>query len=285
MTRRCNYRCSYCIASSTVSNRAETPEQEKKRILFQSAEIGKLIRNLDGDVDSVRVTLIGGEISLLPVGLVKEAIRNIFSEKVKRVIFVTNLSAPASWYKEIKELCDSLGAQLNITASFHEEFVPLRAFLAKSIEMGRLLNNESSRTRFTTSFVITKSNIGTVAKAFVEEMDKAGILYVINYNRRESWAADEKIYSSNTSRVTEKRCLAINSEDTFGYECRSYQTFIKEDGFLSSSYCNSCVPTGILGMTDKVGPAVTICKEHRCSCCGKRRITRPDGSVYYENLK
>lgn len=126
MTNWCNYRCSYCYMSKTISNtHNQTPFKD----------ILTIAKNINYIIPKGRFTelhLIGGEVGWYNL---VEVLDQITSPDLKRVIVATNFSSPIEFWKVLKEYCKSRGIQLLIIASFHLEMCDKDEFVSKAIEV------------------------------------------------------------------------------------------------------------------------------------------------------
>lgn len=283
LINRCNFQCSYCI-NSNAAELYESREQERERLLRQSSQIATLIDSLGDDYESASILLIGGEISLLPEEEMKLIIDNLTkSKKLKAIHITSNFTAPYQWFSDLYDYCKCKDVRFTVVASFHEEMFDMNKFAEKAIQMDKKFNADGNHD-FTIEFVVTKTNYNTFAPKFVKYAKESGIPHLIDYDRHDSWTEEEKIYKSNKSLTSSARTMKCNTEDTFGYTCsnNTYQTTVKPDGKLFGTVCSRSLPYGILGLTKKIDLKTKSCHLHQCSCCGRLRIVRPDGSVYYD---
>ena len=281
LINRCNFKCSYCVNRSVVTL-YESEEQEYARLLDQAAKISKLISGLSDEYDNASLLLIGGEITLIPVDKMKNIIDTLYTEKLKAIHLTSNFSAPLSWYTDIKTFCNSKGMRFTVVASYHEEMSDFTKFFNKAATLSEEFNKDQQN--FAVEFVVTKANCEKLGSKVNNFVTSHKIPCLFDYNRFESWTEKERIYKSNKSLTSSQRTVKCNTEDTFGYTCSNniYQTTIRPDGKLYGTSCSGSKPYGVLGFTKVINTKEKLCHLHKCSCCGRIRVLRPDQSVFYD---
>ena len=111
----CNFRCQYCIVSQTNDQRSIKPNYKNIYTTFQNLKsLIEYHKQITCETEYV-IQLHGGEPTILDLqSLINCA--NLHNVKYR---FMTNLSKPVSYFKEIKDICDKLDCSIDITASWH----------------------------------------------------------------------------------------------------------------------------------------------------------------------
>ena len=279
MLTRCNLSCSYCIENRLDMH--ETPAEEQERVIRQAGQIRRLIDD-NPQWGNIAMYLIGGEVTLIPQDAFSEVLHGIGSGRIAELSVVTNFTAPLGWYQSAARHCKENGIKFSVTASWHDEFWKLDNFLAKATEMRALLARTCPKHCMKVECVITRKNWDEAARlhGFAREH---GIFLKVDYNRKEQWAVGERTLLS-TSKFDREQNLRSHTEDTAGYTC-SYNrctSTIHPDGKIYGVACRNVEHYGLLGVPRRVAPKPVMCHNHKCSLCGRVRITRPDGSVYFD---
>ncbi len=136
-TRLCNYDCAFCIQGSKKAH-AEYARGESKEIRWKtSLGIQKIIgEKLAGNYDSVRVYLVGGEVTILPE--LPELIKNILDapyEGELSIHITSNLSAGIDYLERILSVFRNYrGAGkrvLHFSASYYKEYTTMEEVCEK----------------------------------------------------------------------------------------------------------------------------------------------------------
>lgn len=111
----CNFRCPYCIVSNTNDKRSIKPNYKNICTTFENLKsLVEYHKQIIGETKYI-IQLHGGEPTILNLPLL------IKCANLHNVIyrFMTNLSKPVSYFKEMKEICDELDCSMDIVASWH----------------------------------------------------------------------------------------------------------------------------------------------------------------------
>ena len=147
MTSLCNYQCDFCIQGDRAAHRklAEKESPETRSAICQ--KLRAFLDSLTG-FSSVKLSLTGGEISILPeLPAVLETLSGSSFPGEIRFDITTNFSAPAERYAALFQIVKAsdgrFGARrLHITASYYRAYVPAGAFMKKVREAAALVSGE-----------------------------------------------------------------------------------------------------------------------------------------------
>lgn len=130
MTNWCNYRCSYCYMSKSVSETiTNTPEENLLKI---ASELDNIIK-VQAKERPVTLHLIGGEVGYF--NLIK--ILSCIKSKINHLIIATNLSSNIKYWYKLLHYCTSRECQLTVIASLHAEQCNINDFIKKVKILGK----------------------------------------------------------------------------------------------------------------------------------------------------
>lgn len=111
----CNFRCPYCVVSNNNDKRLIKPNYKNICTTFENLRsLVEYHKQITGETKYI-IQLHGGEPTILNLSsLIKCADLHDVTYR-----FMTNLSKPVSYFKEMKEICDKLDCSIDITASWH----------------------------------------------------------------------------------------------------------------------------------------------------------------------
>ncbi len=130
MTNWCNYRCSYCYMSNSVSETLTNTSLE--HLLKISSEIDNIIEK-QAKNRPVSLHLIGGEVGFFNLVKVIDCIK---SKNLKLVIIATNLSSPIIYWIKLLRYLKLRNIELKIIASLHLEQCDKKEFIQKVMILG-----------------------------------------------------------------------------------------------------------------------------------------------------
>lgn len=261
----CNFRCSYCIQGLEKTYDAIN----LNRLHNYSKKINKLIEQNN---DIVKLNMLGGEITLIPINEFLIILEEIFSPLVREFSITSNFSAPLDWYKKVAQLCEKKNIKFNVLLSFHEEFFDYDKFISKAISLKQDVH------KISIEFVCTHNNLDLRDK-LLQDCKKENIKCVLDYNRKENWTKEEVIESrKSTKSVTIKTtgCICSNSYTTLS---------IFPNGEMYGVSCSQKKLIGTLALSNSIKKETMICKQRQCSFCNKLKITTQDGVIIYDDTK
>ena len=125
MTNWCNYRCSYCYMSKSVSETiTNTPIEHLLKI---ANEINNIIEK-QANGRNITLHLIGGEVGYFDLIKILDCIK---SKKLTQLIIATNFSSDIRYWYKLLRYCNSRNCWLNIIASLHLEQCNTEEFMKK----------------------------------------------------------------------------------------------------------------------------------------------------------
>ncbi len=151
MFYNCNYNCSYCF----------THKQE-----FYSMNIDLLkkqsikVRELSDKFLVNRISILGGEFSILPLETFMEIIQPINIEKISLEL-TTNFSKEVNYYFNLLNKLNN--KEILLTVSYHYEYITIKDFFIKVI---KLLKQIDSKISVRLEYTLTKKNIDTVIEFY-----------------------------------------------------------------------------------------------------------------------
>lgn len=132
MTEMCNFSCPYCIRRPFREDIEKSAKRLKREALF--------IAGIKTD-RPVKIDMIGGEVSLLPL----EDIYSVLRGKIDRVQITTNTSKPASFYNNLNDIIET-----SLMCSWHKCGISFEDY-KKTVEQLKVAN-------LTLEMVSTKDN-------------------------------------------------------------------------------------------------------------------------------
>jgi len=197
-TEKCNYNCSYCFQKrNTNLLNLSIFEQHFKNII-------NYIKNKN--IVQYRFSLIGGEISILPI----EYQKNIFSilantlkeiksnDKDFKIIYVTNYSKDLTFLNDCEIPKNSL---LDIAISHHPEYISYEDIFNKAF-------HESKKYNF--NYTIT---IKTFSWEDFHKLKELNIKYNSNFNIEfgdKDWKIQQEIFNKNKKLLRPVLCYSYN---------------------------------------------------------------------------
>lgn len=169
MTDICNYSCSYCVRAKTLEEYdAEKINAENEELKSVAQKINALLEK--SDFKNIKIDLIGGEVTLLNLPLILDAIS---TEKVKEYNITTNFSQSAEYYIQLAKKIP-----LSMTASLHEQNADLNVFFekAKAVKEAGVLKD------FKCEAVSCAGN-QDIIKIFEEKCKENGLEYIIDRDK------------------------------------------------------------------------------------------------------
>lgn len=163
MTNSCNYRCPYCYMAKAVAKGDNHTSEET--VLKIASKIDD-ITSIQAKGRTVQLHLIGGEVSQYNLINVLDKIK-----KVRKLIIVTNFSAPTDYWLNLKSYCKKRKIQPNIIASFHLTQCDHEGFIEKAIKVHASVKS-----------VINPDNINEY-KPYFEKLKKNNIRIEITVER------------------------------------------------------------------------------------------------------
>ena len=131
MTNWCNYRCSYCYMSKSVSETiTNTPTEQLLKI---AGELDNIIEK-QANGRNITLHLIGGEVGYFDLIKILDCIK---SKQLSQVIIATNFSSSIKYWYKLLQYCNNRNCWLNIIASLHIEQCNIEDFIKKVKIMGK----------------------------------------------------------------------------------------------------------------------------------------------------
>ena len=131
MTNWCNYRCSYCYMSKSVSETiTNTPIEQLLKI---ACELDNIIEK-QANGRNITLHLIGGEVGYFDLIKILDCIK---SKQLSQVIIATNFSSSIKYWYKLLQYCNNRNCWLNIIASLHIEQCNIEDFIKKVKIMGK----------------------------------------------------------------------------------------------------------------------------------------------------
>ena len=135
VTTRCNYQCAFCIQGDPEAHRKQSEGEDRQ---IRDGICGELVRLLEGSngYDSVSVSLIGGEVTILPdlPGILERLALCGFPGSI-RFDMTTNFSQDSGYYIRlcdiIREGAGSKARSLSIGTSYYSAYTDERLFSEK----------------------------------------------------------------------------------------------------------------------------------------------------------
>lgn len=131
MTNWCNYRCSYCYMSKSVSETITNIPIE--HLLKIANEINNIIEK-QANGRNITLHLIGGEVGYFDLIKILDCIK---SNKLTQLIIATNFSSDIKYWYKLLRYCNSRNCWLNIIASLHTEQCDIEEFIKKIKILGK----------------------------------------------------------------------------------------------------------------------------------------------------
>ena len=131
MTNWCNYRCSYCYMSKSVSETITNTPME--HLLKIANEINNIIEK-QANGRNITLHLIGGEVGYFDLIKILDCIK---SKQLSQVIIATNFSSSIKYWYKLLQYCNNRNCWLNIIASLHIEQCNIEDFIKKVKTMGK----------------------------------------------------------------------------------------------------------------------------------------------------
>ena len=131
MTNWCNYRCSYCYMSKSVSETiTNTPTEQLLKI---AGELDNIIEK-QANGRNITLHLIGGEVGYFDLIKILDCIK---SKQLSQVIIATNFSSSIKYWYKLLQYCNNRNCWLNIIASLHIEQCNIEDFIKKVKTIGK----------------------------------------------------------------------------------------------------------------------------------------------------
>ena len=131
MTNWCNYRCSYCYMSKSVSETITNTPME--HLLKIASELDNIIKKR-ANGKYVNLHLIGGEVGYFDLIKILDCIK---SRELRCLIIATNFSSDIKYWYKLLQYCNNRNCFLNIIASLHLEQCNIEEFIKKIKIMGK----------------------------------------------------------------------------------------------------------------------------------------------------
>lgn len=131
MTNWCNYRCSYCYMSKSVSE--TITNTSTKQLLKIAGELDNIIKK-QANGRNITLHLIGGEVGYFDLIKILDCIK---SKQLSQVIIATNFSSSIKYWYKLLQYCNNRNCWLNIIASLHIEQCNIEDFIKKVKIMGK----------------------------------------------------------------------------------------------------------------------------------------------------
>lgn len=280
ITKKCNYRCSYCIqgiGNGICNYYDELPILEQCKIINQCID---LIQEKYPD-KKLELYLIGGEPTCVDL---YEALSNI---KPVRIHMVTNASRSADYYID---LCNTFKSIRWITFSVHQEYHNIDDFCEKIENIREYI---SSKVKISINITTDKNNYDTT-KQYINKLRKIdlvklnptvireydGIVPKDNLGLEDVFS-DKIMYEIDGKEYSRYEALEyIRDIDTFGYNCTINQKLLKieSDGNIGFR-CHGQIREK--GQTpEEICGKLIKCSSHKCNLC-KTGAVYKDGYESY----
>lgn len=127
VTKMCNLHCSYCIQQNT---RKQIDMQKLKKDELELCKTAVKLNQLieESSFQNVALRMIGGEVSIFNI---EKILKNITSEKLKRVAFTTNFTQSSEYYLHLINYLKNRNIICQITASYHYETTKFAEYFKK----------------------------------------------------------------------------------------------------------------------------------------------------------
>lgn len=150
----CNFRCPYCVVSNTNDKRSIKPNYKNIYTAFENLKsLVEYHKQITGETKYV-IQLHGGEPTILDLPSLIDKTGDLRNVTYR---FMTNLSKPVSYFKEMKKKCDKLDCSIDITASWHSI-----EYMKKCGDIDDFINKISKIEKFCNIRITTVINKDTI---------------------------------------------------------------------------------------------------------------------------
>lgn len=266
MFETCNLNCSYCIRS--FANQKEKITDIST--LINSAK--KINTAIENKKKSCQLILIGGEPTLVDICSIN---KEFTSKYIKVITIITNFTANEKIYKDFIKFRRSIGSDVNIVASLHE-----------NINIENFINKFSSlNCKGSIEFVITENNIKDVNK-IQKICEEKNINYSFDLNKLGN---TKKISDMVSFKKIKKEpqyiidnAITINHRDLENEITTNKLYCIKRAFVLENDILKNCTfkkPIGDINNL-KLDIQLNICNKENCAMCGKEFLTKDAKTAY-----
>lgn len=197
VVRICNFNCPFCIegASNVRKFDKELIQEATEQAYQTSKKILKYIRKFKNK--DIKLTLTGGECSLVDLNYVFQDFNDIGEGNTLRIVMITNFSAPNKKYREFFSMLDSFGITHSMTVSLHDNHWKNFDYITnKILDVKDLIG--------CINYVITNENKDLIIKYFdyLREHGMHKQRIGVNRNTRVDYLVDDDIWDIIKSRPT-----------------------------------------------------------------------------------
>ena len=214
LTNCCNFQCSYCARKN---KRQKTSDINTDQKIIEGA-IGDVARLIVSNNKPTKLSLIGGEVTLLDLPKILTKLFSLTNHLIKKVFIVTNFSREYTYFNNLIDICKDNETILSLTCSWHNEFISLDAFVEK---YNKLNKNSYFKIKFET--VCTETNKDKVNK-FINVCKGIGVEYSVDADLTNSNVNNLTITSNKTS-----RCKVTKDDGSIVY-CDNISSLIRDFG-------------------------------------------------------
>ena len=285
MTYACNYKCSYCTQLQCNKQGANLSKDIQK-CQEVAPEVNRIIDQLPGNV---KLELIGGEVSLLPLINILQLIP---STKLKKIHMVSNFSQSLEYYEELFDYLYSRDINIEVVFSYHHEYISLEKFIVKVLELRKWVGTRNIVVLTEMPCIQDNSDL---CRQFQQQCERHNIYYSIDKDVRpyrlsndmfsaSTWPHKrfQAIYGDGTSEIIERRNDLLNRISRRHrlpvgpeYFCTRDVNFVYIYGDVVAGNTDGSSCKGVIPIKEySPHKELTHCVYAECTFCGRMSISK-----------